>query len=255
MTEYPLNTGERAARDARRSLGIPETGPIGDLLSLAEDRYDVPVLIEPFNADHIAGVLLRQASGASFVAVNADHGPVKQRFTLAHELGHIQMDHQPRVELMTDLFGRARDPQEIEANYFAAEFLAPRPAVRRWVEDRDLLGAIDADVVARLALSFGIAFPTTCYRLERAGLVTSAAKGRLVQALKAPNSSVFARRHRDERLMDVIESLCREKAYPRVPKQTTDYASRALADELIDRDEYERIVSEETGLDLASWFE
>lgn len=255
MTEFPLNAGERAARDARRGLGIPETVPIADLLALVESRCGIPVLIEPFSADHIAGVILRQASGDSFVGINADHGPVKQRFTLAHEVGHVEMGHQPRVELVADLFGgRTRDGQEVEANYFAAEFLAPRPAVRQWVEDRDLLGKIDADAVARLALSFGVSFPTTCYRLERAGLIGTTAKNRLVDELRAHGSSL-ARRHRDERLMDVIESLCRDKAYPRVPKQTTDYAATALDDGLIDEDEYDRIVSKDAGLDFASWFE
>jgi hypothetical protein len=40
-----------------------------------------------------------------------------------------------------------------------------------------------------------------------------------------------------------------------VPKQTTHFAAQALADQLIDIGEHDRIVSEHSDLDLASWFE
>ena len=44
------------------------------------------------------------------------------RFTLAHELGHILLDHVPKSGVLKRIHGR-RDPIEVEANTFAAELL------------------------------------------------------------------------------------------------------------------------------------
>lgn len=254
MTTTALHPGERAAREARRAWGLGLEGPVRELLDLAEERLDIPVLLDRFGDEKVAGVLLRHGSGQNFVAVNADHGAVRQRFTLAHELGHVHMRHQPRVDLSADLFGgRTRDPQEVEANYFAAELLAPRPAVMGWLEERDLLGAgIDPDVVVQLALEFGIAFPTAAYRLERSGVINAIAKAHLVDELSRSGSSLV-RMHAAHRLMDKIESGWRSNEYPRIPRRTVSYAARARAAGLLDEDEYASIVAEQPDLDFADW--
>lgn len=256
MSTPSLHSGERAARERRRIFGLTETQPIADLLELVEGVLDVPVLIERFEADKIAGVLLRHASSDSFVGINADHHPVRQRFTLAHELGHLHLDHQPRVELASDVFGSSTDPQEVEANYFAAELLAPRQAVTAWLEERDEIAALDAEAVARLALGFGISFPTACYRLERAGVIGATAKRRLIATLSAEGGQ-YARHHSQARLRDTVERLWRAgtDAYPRAPRQTTTYARQARLEGLIDRDAYLTIAGESADeQDVSSWF-
>lgn len=68
------------ARSARRPDAL-------DLLEAIEANVGVPVLIDRFNDAKVAGVLLRQADGEDFIAVNADHLPVPQRFTLAESDG------------------------------------------------------------------------------------------------------------------------------------------------------------------------
>lgn len=255
MSALSLNPGERAARERRRLFGLNDTQPVADLLELVEGQLEVPVLIEQFEAKDIAGVLLRHASGDRFVGINADHHPVRQRFTLAHELGHLHLGHQPRVELARDVFGGAStDPQEVEANYFAAEFLAPRQAVTAWLEEHDEIGTVTAEAAARLALSFGIAFPTACYRLERAGAIGATAKRRLVAELSA-NGKHYAERHGDARLTDAIEVLWRDRAYPRVPRQTAVYARQAHVDGLLDDDAYRAIAGDALEeQDISSWF-
>lgn len=255
MSALPLHPGERAARERRRLFGLNDTQPVVDLLELVEGQLDVPVLIEQFAADDIAGVLLRHASGDRFVGINADHHPVKQRFTLAHELGHLHLGHQPRIERASDVFGSApTDPQEVEANYFAAEFLAPRQALTTWLEERDEIATVNAEAIARLALSFGIAFPTACYRLERAGAIGATAKRRLVAELSA-NGKQYAQRHGDARLKDAMEALWRDKAYPRVPRQTAIYAKQAHVDGLLDDDAYRAIAGDPNKeQDISSWF-
>ncbi len=250
----PLHDGERAAQTARQALGVGETAPVSDLLVLVEEQ-SAPVLVDRFDAEEVAGVLLRHDDGEAFVAVNADHWPVRQRFTLAHELGHLRMDHVAGVDWTDDLFGTAADRQEIAANYFAAEFLAPRAGIRAWLERNEISRAarITVEMVMRLAFHYGVAFPTTCFRLERAGAISPGDKSRLLGELrKKPDWRALGLRQ----FNDTLQTLRDVDTYPRVPRQTVVYAEAALKAQLISKDELTAIVGthkDDAVLD-DSWF-
>lgn len=65
-------------------------------------------------------ILINREAGAQRVSV------YRQRFSLAHEIGHVVMDHPPMAFLGGIVIGE-RDPRhEIEANSFAAELLMPK---------------------------------------------------------------------------------------------------------------------------------
>lgn len=247
-----MHTGEKAARATRKRLGMNVTEPVADLLTVVEKDLGIPVLVEQFGEARVAGVLLRHPDGERFIGINADHHVVRQRFTLAHELGHVELGHQPRVDAAADVFGQGRNPQEVEANYFAAEFLAPRPAVVAWLEEQDITEAEEPTIVARLALFFGISFPTACYRLERAGVISGRAKDRLAAELKETGPEL-ARLHTSDRLMDSLETLWQRQEYPRTPRQTVALAEDARSKGLLDEDEYAEIVATVPGLDLSEW--
>lgn len=66
----------------------------------------------------------------------------RQRFTLAHELGHWELRHSPAGDAIQDTIGfdgpfgddersQPKDPREVEANAFAAELLMPSAWIRR----------------------------------------------------------------------------------------------------------------------------
>ena len=94
----------------------------------------------PFDGE-LAGMLIRNESkGTVVIGVNSLHHLHRQRFTIAHECGHLELhkgkqvhiDHAFRVNSRkilvnprNDLSSRATDPEEIEANRFAAELLMP----------------------------------------------------------------------------------------------------------------------------------
>ena len=92
--------------------------------------------------DDISGMLVPLPSCAKTlqwaVVVNAGHAKVRQRFTLAHELGHILLhkyttphaDGRVRVRFRDDNSSRGSDYEEIEANRFAAELLMPERMIR-----------------------------------------------------------------------------------------------------------------------------
>jgi Zn-dependent peptidase ImmA (M78 family) len=249
VSAAPLHPGEKLARATLRRYGLTSNQPMADLLGTIEGQARVPVLLDRFNDAEIAGVLLRQAGGESFIAVNADHLPVRQRFTLAHEWGHIEAGHTPRLELTAELFGSpSQDPQEVEANYFAAELLAPREAVEQWFIEHNLDGDVDGAAVAQMAMQFGIAFPTACYRLERAGVINPGHKKKLVATLKAEGRS-YARRFESGQLQDALDTTWDAGAYPRTPQITSDYAAQALEANLVDQEEYEEIIGTQDRLD------
>ena len=69
-----------------------------------------------------------------------------QRFTLSHELGHA-ICHPNMGRMHRDLpiehSGVSRNPQEVEANYFAAHFLMPAPHVRIYFSERFVVERLD----------------------------------------------------------------------------------------------------------------
>ncbi|MCH4072364.1 ImmA/IrrE family metallo-endopeptidase [Pseudoramibacter sp.] len=71
----------------------------------------------------------------------------RQRFTIAHELGHILLGHVNDSELA-----------EIEANYFASYFLAPSPLI--WV--------YECKSFTDVSNIFGISFTCATYSFKRA---------------------------------------------------------------------------------------
>jgi Zn-dependent peptidase ImmA (M78 family) len=135
------------------------------------------------NGPDISGLLYRDDSQANVVVigVNEDESPVRQRFTIAHEIGHLQLhkgrqlwvDRSVRVNLR-EAGEHSRGGEEREANWFAAELLMPEHMVRviathvlqrRHVTEDSLVGALaDTFQVSRQAMG---------YRLLNLGLVSS----------------------------------------------------------------------------------
>src|SRR5262249_1106306 len=62
------------------------------------------------------------------------------------------------------------DPKEVEANAFAAEFLTPKAAVRRFMDEHDG-DKVSLDLVVRLAARFGISAQAALIRPHTAALL------------------------------------------------------------------------------------
>lgn len=160
------NIGATRALQTRAELGVGPTAPIGCLLSVVEGRLGVPVALVAL-PDGIAGCCWRQ--GADVVLwVNGLQAPVRRRFTLAHELGHLRCGHDGTmaVDTFETLAGRTTDAREVQANAFAAELLLPRGAVRGLFDRPPCL-----DDVVVLAARHGVSALATLFRLTAGGVV------------------------------------------------------------------------------------
>ena len=102
----------------------------------AADICGVGVIRQHFSSDALSGFLLHLGDRRT-IGVNALHSDGRQRFTLAHELGHLVLGH--HADFHIDLFSpvSAGDPPEYDwrheraANTFAANLLMPAGMVQR----------------------------------------------------------------------------------------------------------------------------
>src|SRR5687768_11738442 len=94
---------------------------------------DADIQYEAFDGD-VSGMLYRYDDHC-LIGVNSTHAPTRQRFTIAHEIGHLVMH--PGKPMFIDRFVRVNwrngesDQHEVQANAFAAELLMPRHFVQR----------------------------------------------------------------------------------------------------------------------------
>jgi Zn-dependent peptidase ImmA (M78 family) len=135
------------------------------------------LLREPLDAD-VSGVLLRRDS-QTLIAVNNAHHPRRQRFTIAHELGHLLLhpgrpytvDSTIRLNWRDDLSSLASDKEEIEANAFAAALLMPQALVRHALDDlRATRSTNESHLIETLAQRFNVSSEAMSIRLVNLGI-------------------------------------------------------------------------------------
>jgi transcriptional regulator with XRE-family HTH domain len=114
-------------------------------------------------SDGLSGLVFDLDDGA-VIAVNLRHGANRQRFSLAHELGHYLLDHHDRFHIDVDDGAAPGYDWQVErqANEFAAELLMPPDMVSE-------LHATDPDV-SSLARRFEVSELAMGYRLVNLGL-------------------------------------------------------------------------------------
>jgi Zn-dependent peptidase ImmA (M78 family) len=117
----------------------------------------------------VSGLLVRTGVRAT-IGVNSKHLEVRRRFTIAHEFAHYMLhtgisahyDRDYRVNYRSAESSEATNVEEIEANFFAASILMPKPFLDR----DDALQALDSDrEVAKLATRYNVSRHAMSLRL------------------------------------------------------------------------------------------
>lgn len=94
--------------------------------------FDLELQFHSFDKEDFSGILVREGK-KSILGVNVSHHPNRQRFTIAHEIGHfllhegdrVFVDRSYNVSLRSSTSSLGTDVEEIEANTFASLLLVP----------------------------------------------------------------------------------------------------------------------------------
>ncbi len=105
-------------------------------------------------------------SGHPTIRYNPNESRVRQRFTIAHELGHHALGHPESYrDPAANFSSLSYDPAEAAANRFAAQLLMPREILLFKI------GEMRSPRLAELAEAFDVSQFAMQYRLKRLGLL------------------------------------------------------------------------------------
>ena len=130
--------------------------------------------------NELSGFLLRDLNcQKAVIGVNKNHPSNRQRFTIAHELGHFLLHEQERLHVDRHFQIQLRDQnsskgeikEEKEANLFAAELLMPVWFVRKDLVAIATLDLEDDSVIANLAKSYKVSTQAMTFRLAYLGFI------------------------------------------------------------------------------------
>jgi transcriptional regulator with XRE-family HTH domain len=169
VTLPPEEQGRALAESVRAALGLG-IGPLTDLTEPAERLLGVDTAFLALPAGVSGFTALDPARDVTLVIVNVDDVPERQRFTLAHELGHVLFGdgtHAHRV-------GGERTPEEKRCDAFARHLLAPAEGVLRWIRGHVGEREPGRRECAMAARHFEVSLKVLLIQCKRLGLLTDA---------------------------------------------------------------------------------
>ena len=164
---------EAIAVKVRKAWGLGDN-PVPDLIDTLEERGIKIFQSNVLHNDKFDG-LAAQVNGAPVIVVGKDWPGDRQRFTLAHELGHLMLSE--RLDKSLD--------EEKAANRFAGAFLVPASEVkkelgeyRNWLEPAEL---------CMLKHSYGLSMRAWIYRASDLGILNTSASRKMWEYFHAKN--------------------------------------------------------------------
>lgn len=160
-----LKIVENKAEEILNSLNIKNVPvPIKDIAE------QMGIQISQAPSKDFSGLLIRK-NGRSLMGINSDESEERQRFTMAHELGHYIFHQGKRtfVEYRDNKEGLVRDLKEIHANMFAAAILMPKESLEKDVQ-KITKDALQEEHVEFLAKKYGVSEKAMNFRLMNLNL-------------------------------------------------------------------------------------
>ena len=138
-----------------------------DLADVIEHVFDIDVAVVGM-PDGFDGLAWSDQS-TQLIVVGTSKVPARQRFTLAHELGHLLAGDDQTLHLDADLNDseHRKQPSEKRANAFAASFLMPADTLRNAAG----LAWSDETIFAKLAFQLSVSPSTLAWRLYNLKLI------------------------------------------------------------------------------------
>ena len=160
-----LLEADRGASSLRSEWGLGKN-PIPDMAELMEDRGIKVLFCELSGVDGLTTQVYRDGMpSAHVIVVNQDHTRDRQRFTIAHEIGHMVLD-----------ISAAMDEEKV-AYRFAGAFLMPEEVL--WSKVGKHRTDIDWRELLALKLTYGMSVQAITYRCKDLGIISQALYRRL----------------------------------------------------------------------------
>lgn len=190
--------------------------PIGDLVTLIEQVCAADVAIVEAPADE-HGMTMRAAERRTvFIAVACTENPMRQRSTLAHELGHVLFD---------DIGVPAETQIESRADAFARHLLLPLGGLSEAIET--MCGTPEAeDLLSRVVQRFRVSPALAAIQLELGKHISRAEKDHLKQLTTPGVAARFG-------WSDLYRTMQRESCQPRPPQQLLARAVVGYMDNIV----------------------
>lgn len=156
-----------------------------------KDKYEIDVLAIAKTCDILVEYIFSEHSGWSInddssgrrIVINKFEPEYRQRFTIAHEIGHIILNHQGksyRTNNLEKYAGTISRMNEIAANNFAAELIMPEKLVKQSLRNSiDELGYSTSQrfsereltkIITLSASQFNVSTQALYYRVDNLGL-------------------------------------------------------------------------------------
>lgn len=126
-------------------------------------KLNIKVILYDFS-DGVSGAFFKDHDNL-ILGVNKSHSKQRQRFTIAHEIAHYILHSTEYLHYdlkkQEEIFFRAdniSNPDEVEANHFAAELLMPEILINKCIDNNILL-------IEDLAKLFNVSKDAMMYRL------------------------------------------------------------------------------------------
>ena len=148
---------DRAARSLRSAWGLGSS-PVPNMVELLEERGIKVLLVDVDDIDGLTAKVGRQgAPAAPVVVVNPTHTGERQRFTLAHELGHLVLQVAGKLD------------EESAAYRFAGAFLMPAEVL--WSETGKQRKSVSIGELVDLKQLFGASVQAVVHRCKDLSII------------------------------------------------------------------------------------
>jgi Zn-dependent peptidase ImmA (M78 family) len=129
----------------------------------------------------VSGILIIE-NGKGTIGFNPADAKTRQRFTMAHELGHFVLHRQLESEVFIDRdfivkYRSEKDytvleaRQEQEANIFAAALLMPKDMLKSEFEKKEYANLKERAFIDKMAKVFDVSSQAMTYRIANANLI------------------------------------------------------------------------------------
>jgi len=158
--EHTLNTPQELIDFAKKHC--IELCPL-DVSALTK-LLNIKMRLEPLKGDDSGCLYKDKKTNEWIMLINSQHHQNRQRFTIAHELGHF-IKHSGQNDFFKDeVFFRNNESNiiEVEANKFASELLMPKETFESFVQN-------NSQIVSEIAQYFGVSAMAVRIRAQQLG--------------------------------------------------------------------------------------